>query len=385
MAAHACAVAGERALRLFANVQAAGFAERGLHHVERLPDSAAKLETHISLLKLRVLAAAGPGMRPLPRLIDNVAQATNAAEKSGLHAAAAIGHHLLSVLYQESGDTNRAETSTLRAAAAGRSADEATRANQLANTARCLLELETEIGRSRELIDEGCAIVEPLGLELCELHWARGLLHRWDGQAEMALACIDRALALARKDQDRWREYKCLTWLAVLEQELARYTEMQTHCEELRTVAARLGDDETPFAATLQALALLAAEGASAADIFANALQRLRTVDDKSYLAYALNSAAHLHLHAGRPDQARLCAGEALAAASAMRRENEAIISRAILMRAGQMEGVPDTIGAIPASSDWSRLSARARSMLMESAQAKHAIPTGISTMTGQA
>ena len=57
----------------------------------------------------------------------------------------------------------------------------------------------------------------------------------------MAIASIARALALARKDEDRWREYKCLTWLAMLEQELGRYDEMQARCAELRTVAARLG------------------------------------------------------------------------------------------------------------------------------------------------
>ncbi len=252
-------------------------------------------------------------MRPLPPLIDTVAEVTNAAEKLGLQAAAATGHYLLSVLHQEAGDTRRAESSTLRAAAAGRTADETTRAHQLANTARCLLELETEIGRSRDLIREAGGIVDSLGLELCELHWARGLLHRWDGEAEMATASIARALALARKDEDRWREYKCLTWLAMLAQELGRYGEMQARCADLRTVAARLGEDETPFVATLQGLALLAADKGSASDVLADALRRLRTVDDKSYLAYALNSAARLHLRAGRIDQVRLCAAGGVA------------------------------------------------------------------------
>jgi predicted ATPase len=366
-AARACVVAGERALRLFANVEACSFAERGLRHVERLADGAAKLEVHIALLKLRVLAAAGPGMRPLPRLIDTVADVANAAERLGLHAAAATGHYLLSVLHQEAGDTHRAETSTLRAAAAGRSADETTRAHQLANTARCLLELETEIGRSRDLIRESSAIVDALGLELCELHWARGLLQRWDGEAETAKASIARALALARKDEDRWREYKCLTWLAILEQELGRYDDMHARCVELRTVAARLGEDETPFVETLQALALLAAEEASATDVLADALRRLRTVDDKSYLAYALNNAAHLHLQAGRFDQVRACAAEALAAASAMRRKNEVTIAHAMLARAGEADVAQNVASVFTAPSDLDSLSARARSRLLES------------------
>jgi tetratricopeptide (TPR) repeat protein len=369
MAARACTAAGERALRLFANVEAAGFAERGLRHVERLADGAARVEISVSLLKLRILAAAGPGMRPLPPLIDTVAEATNAAEALGLHAAAATGHYLLSVLHQEAGDAGRAEASTLRAATAGRTADDKTQAHQLANTARCLLELETDIGHARELIREGSAIVDPLGLELCELDWARGLLHRWDGEADEAMAALERALALARKDEDRWREYKCLTWLATIQQELGRYTEMQARCAELRAVSARLGEDETPFVATLQGLALLAAEEPSAADVLSDALRRLRTVDDKSYLAYALNSAARLHLRAGRIDQVRLCAAEALTAASAMRRTNEIAIARAMLAQAGEADCVQEIERVPDAPSDRDRLNARARSTLLASAE----------------
>lgn len=253
-----------------------------------------------------------------------VTEAATAAEARGLQGAAATAHYLLSILHQEAGDTQRAETSTLRAAAAGRSADETTRANQLANTARCLLELETGISRSRKLIGEASEIVDQLGLELCELYWARGLLQRWDGDAETASASIARALALARKDEDRWREYKCLTWLAMIEQELGRNDDMQARCEDLGTVAARLGEDETPFVATLQALARLATDEVSAGEVLEDALRRLRNVDDKSYLAYALNSAARLYLRAGHLDQVRLYAAEALDAASAMRRDNEA-------------------------------------------------------------
>jgi tetratricopeptide (TPR) repeat protein len=364
-AARACAVAGERALRLFANVEAGRLAERGLRHVERLADGAAKVEMHIALLKLRILAAAGPGMRPLPRLIDTVATAAEAAETLGLQAAAATAHYLLSVLHQEAGDTRSAETSTLRAAAAGRAADEPTRAHQLANTARCLLELESEVDRARALIREAGGIVDESGLELCELHWARGLLLRWDGEAEAAVASISRALALARTEEDRWREYKCLTWLAMLAQELGRYDDMRARCGDLGTVAARLGEDETPFVATLQGLALLAAEDLSAGDVLADALGRLRSVDDKSYLAYALNSAARLHMRAGRVDQARLCAAEALDAASAMRRRNEVTIARAMLAQAGEAASATDGAAAV----DRNGVSARGRATLRESAE----------------
>jgi hypothetical protein len=383
-AGRACAIAGERALRLFANTEAGNFAERGLRYVARMEDGPAKVEIHVSLLKNRILAAAGPGMRPLPPLIGTVSEAAAAAEKNGLHAAAATAHYLLSVLHQEAGDTYQAESSTLRAATVGRTADDTTRAHQLANTARCLLELEADIGRSRELIREAEVIVASLRVEMCELYWARGLLHRWDGENEMAVASIARALALARKDEDRWREYKCLTWLARIEQELGRYTEVERRCADLKTVAARLGEDETPFVATLQALSLLATGHASADDRLADALLRLRAIDDKSYLAYALNGAARLHLKAGRAERARLCAAEAFAAASAIRRRNEITIARALLARAGGEVSVPETEKGGLAAPDRDFLSAVARSTLLNANQEERAIPTAVPTVNRQ-
>ncbi|WP_291858009.1 AAA family ATPase [Bradyrhizobium sp.] len=383
VAVRACIVAAERALRQFANAEAAGFAERGLRHVERLPDDPAKPERRIRLLRIRVLAATGPGLRPLPPLAETIAEATDAAEKLELHAAAATGHYLLSVLHQEAGDTRRAERSTLRAAEAGRTADDSTRAHQLANTARCLIELETEIDRARDLIAEAGAIANSLGLELCELHWASGLLDRWDGLENRAIAFLSRALTVARRDEDRWREYKCLTWLAMLEQELARYAEMDARCDELKAVAARLGEDETPFVETLRALAALATETDSTNDGLARALARLRAVDDKSYLAYALNGAARLHRQAGRSEQARICAAEALTVASLMGRKNEIAIARALLAPSGEEGSGKQPGGTEQASLDGNNLSVRARTALRGSTALPLAIPTTVPTPDG--
>jgi DNA-binding SARP family transcriptional activator len=384
MAARGCVLAGEQALRLFANSEAVGFAEQGLRHVERLGHRPAEPELRIALLKIRVLAATGPGLRSLPSLAETITDATNAAEEQGLQAAAATGHYLLSVLHQEAGDVQRAESSTLRAAEAGRAADNTTRARQLANTARCLLELETEIARSRELIDEAGGIAESLGLDLCELHWARGLLKRWDGREEEALSSLSRALALARRDQDRWREYKCLTWLAMLEQEMGRYADMRAHCEELRTVAARLQEDETPFVETLQALATLASAERSGNAVLAKALARLRAVDDKSYLAYALNRAAGLYRQTGCVEEARHCAAEALTIASIMHRRNEIAIAHAMLAPFGAEAPAQGAGRFDPAPCGPDDLSARARSALCGFAEPPPAIPTAAPTPDGQ-
>ena len=110
------------------------------------------------------------------------------------------------------------------------------------------------------------------------------------------------------------------------------------------------------------------------------ALKRLRAVDDKSYLAYALNSAAHLHRQAGRTSQARLCASEALTVASVMRRHSEIAIARALLAPAGETASAQD----IEAASGRDDLSVRAQAALLvsqacprDSNGGSHAKPAG--------
>jgi tetratricopeptide (TPR) repeat protein len=315
-------------------------------------------------------------------MAETISEATNAADALGLHATAATGHYLLSVLHQEAGDTRRAERSTLRAAEAGRAADEKTRAHQLANTARCLLELEAEIGRSRDLLAEAGTIADDLGLDLCELHWARGLLARWDGQEDFAHSSISRALVLARQNEDRWREYKCLTWLAMLAHESGRYADMDADCAELRAVALRVGEDETPFVETLQALVRLAAQDRRAKDALESALVRLRTVDDKTYLAYVLNGAARIHHKAGRIEAARQCATEALTAASVMQRPSEVVIARAVLAAVGDKSAECNVGDSGADCSTPLDLSARARAAWTRLDEP--AIPTTASTDASQ-
>lgn len=333
LAARACIIAGERSLRLFATAEAAALAGRGRAHLEGLPDDSLRRELLIGLLKLQVLSVAGPGLRPLPQVAGELAEAVAKAEAAGDHAAAATGHYLLSVLHQETGDIVRAQDSSVRAARAGRGADQATRARQLANTARCLIELETEIPRARALLREAEAALGTTGGFVCELQWGRGLLARWEGDADRAVALIERALFLARDAQDRWREYKCLTWLAMTELERGRCNAARERCRELRAVAVRLGEDEAPFADSLETLAGLAAGDGRWGDGLDTALSRLRAVDDKSYLAYALNAAAALSLHRKQSSVAEAYAREALHVATAVLRRNDVAIAKTTLVR----------------------------------------------------
>jgi tetratricopeptide (TPR) repeat protein len=343
-AASACGVAAERSLRLFANAEAIGFATRGLRHLDQIASGPGRVQVYIRLMHVRVLASAGPGMRPLPALRDEIGAAVTAAEAMGLHAAAATGHHIMSILDQEAGDLERAHTHSLRAAQVGRGTEPATAAHQLANTARCLLELEADVVQARALVREAEALATPLGLDLCEVHWARGLVERWLGEHDLAAQRLERALSLARHAEDRWREYKCLTWLAVVDLERVRPSATTARCAELMQVARKLGEAHLPFVATLDALAQLSA-GESGADARLDlALHDLRAVDDKSYLAYALNAAALIYVRNGHFVTASACASEALQVAGIMRRSNELVIARAALASARSADDRPSAV-----------------------------------------
>ncbi len=333
LAARACVVAGERSLRLFANAEAAALARRGKSHLDRIPDNRLRRELLIGILKIDVLSAAGPGMRPLPQVTEALAEAIAKAEEAELHASAATGYYLSSVLHQQTGDLGRAQESTVRAAEAGRGAGRQAYARQLANTARCLIELETEIPRARALLDEAETLLGPLGQTDCELQWGRGLIERWAGDADQSRTLVEGALNLARETEDRWREFRCVTWLAVIDFECGRHAEAEDRCRELRLVAERMGDGEAPVADGIEALARVAEASVQGLDGLDAALSRVRAVDDKSYLAYALNAAALLCFRRGQPQEATAYAHEALELATAMERHNEVSIAEAMLAR----------------------------------------------------
>ena len=382
LAARACVIAGERSLRLFANAEAAALARRGRSHLDRLPDDPLRRELMINLFKVEVLAAAGPAMRAPPRVADELSQAVAEAEAAGLHAVAATGHYLLSVLHQETGDILRAQQSTVRAAKAARAGDSPSQAHQLANTARCLIELETEIPRARMLIEEAEMLLGSVGDHVCELCWGRGLLQRWDGNTDAAAGLIERALVIARDAEDRWREYKCLTWLALVEFERGRYDAARGRCQELLAVAEKLGESEGPFARALDALANLAMGSSQAIPALDEACASLRAVDDKSYLAYALNAAAALHLEAGRRDAALACAREAECAARAMQRFGDMALAQATLARIGGdgRNARRDIGGLLEEACDADRANARTRSALHAAAKAVGLVPPKSST-----
>lgn len=334
LAARGCTLAGDHCMRVFANDEAIGFAERGMHHLARVEIGPDRARLHIALMKIQILASSGSRLRRWPHLIGGLSAAIAAAELDHLETDAATGYYLLSVLYQDDGDVAKAQATTLRAAETSRNADIATAAAQLANTARCLIELELDIGRSRKLLAEANAMLEWPRSKAVEVLWSEALLRRWDGALDSALPLMKEALHLARAQEDRWRECKCLAWLAVINLERGDPEASLACSEELLPLSARMGETgELPFVRALTTLAHLKLHHLDAASGLASAVDQLRAFDSKAHLAYVLNGASEIAFQAGNFVEAFDNARDALVAAEATRRVCEAVISRAILAR----------------------------------------------------
>ena len=334
VACRAALAAGEHWLRVFANVEAAQVAERGLALLDDVALGAERARLEIGLLRLRVAAAAAPGGRRLPSLAERIERAIAAARVHALHAEAAAGWEILAFWRQQSGDAAGAHDASLAAERSTRRADVITRCQQLANTARCLVEIEADIERGRVLLADAAALAAELQLPVMELEWGRGLIARADGDLPAARAALGRAVALGRAAANHWREYECMLALTTVEYELGCLDDVLRHVDEVADAARRMGESQVPFADALAALARLRRGDSDAGAAVEAALAALRERDDKAHLAYALNEAATLALVAGDTAAAARHAAEALAAATAVRRPTQVARAQATLTAA---------------------------------------------------
>jgi DNA-binding SARP family transcriptional activator len=347
LAARASIAAAEHCLRVFANAQAAAVAQRGLASLAHLQAGRERAAWHIALLRLQIVAVAYPAGACLPTLGSELQRAIETARLLGLDADAASGLHMLSWLTQNANDTEATTAATLHAEKMSRSSDPAARCQQLANTGRCLLEVEADVPQARRLLVVAAAQADELAIHPIELEWAQGLLARWDGDLEAAQASVARAVELARASEDRWREFECLVWLAAIRFERGHFAAVELLCAEIVATVARMGTLKAPATEGLRALARLAqatnADQRQAAQAALDeAIQGLRALDDKAHLAYVLNQAAQLALQRGRPDDARHAAAEALDAAETVKRNTEMHAARALLALAACAAGHPE-------------------------------------------
>ena len=136
-------------------------ADRGLKHLESLPDGEQKGLFNVKMLVIKVHAAYKHGDE-VPELVNRLQEAADAATGWGLHSEAVSALHARSWLQQWSNDARGASQTSLRAEEASRQADDITRCGQLANTGRCLLEVEQQISRAFILIDQAETMAKAL-------------------------------------------------------------------------------------------------------------------------------------------------------------------------------------------------------------------------------
>jgi tetratricopeptide (TPR) repeat protein len=354
VAAEAAVRTGERCLRLFAYTEAVAVARRGLQIAEAL---AGHTRARIEMKLLHIVVISRTPIQERLALTTGLAEATERARLAGQTATAALGAHLLACLAEELSQYGQAADASLRAAELGRGADDVTAAQTIAATARCLLYLQREVGRAQTLLVEA----QGLGVESTELALGWGYLHSHEGRHAEATPHFERALVLAAREQDHWREWVALARLTGMALEDAEPALALRYCDRLAAVADKMtGGSEAVKADMMRALARFIA--GDAADV-EGTLARLRDADSKSDLAWALALLAEVEMRRGQTESARVHAEEALAAAESVGRASEAVIAGAILRSLGG-PGAREAVRANTVNA--ADLTARARRYLEE-------------------
>src|SRR5258708_17603639 len=191
---------------------------------------------------------------------------------------------------------------------------------QLSDSARCLLLIERDIPQAQSMLAEAIQLAGARAPDLANVSWARGLMHGFLGEVDRAVPALEHALDQAARDESRWEEFTCLSNLITVALDGDQPEVALAHCQRLQDAAEKMiGGAEQEMAAALAALARVGT-GQAGPEILAPVADRLRVVDAKGTRAYTLNSAPPIQLRAGRLNDARTRAGEALAAASAVGR-----------------------------------------------------------------
>jgi predicted ATPase len=378
-AARAYLAAAHRSVRLFAWGEAGELCRRGIEQLPRL-DRATRLHLHVELLGAEVMGKPSPKRA---REIDGeLLRTLAAAEEAGLHADAARGYYLRSVL-QFRGENHAAAVETSwRSVVAGRAGDALTAARSQAEAGRCLLLIEREIAKAKDLLETAHVVLLDDQDDLM-LNWGLGLLKRYLGEPAEAVRLLQSAALLARRIESHWEEMECLRTLTILAIEQGNFLGARAQCPQMLDLAAKMGEgSERPIAEALDGLArVLGGDDAAEKDLEA-ALGRVRTADAKAMLSTVLNFAAEHDLARDRCGRAGERANEALAAARSVERNNQVAIARALLarlaMRASGREGARDLIETLRAElSVPFALSVCARAAVERALREFQALPAG--------
>lgn len=339
LAVRACVGAAARCRRMFANVQAEGFARRGLRLVD---DLAEPVRTR---LRIELWEAALAARRP-----PDVSVVAAELEELGRHALdldlrehARLAFHLLSYLRWEEGEWADAARHMLHAARVSQGTGDEARITALGEAAKCLVLVERDLAQAEAMAIEADAMARRLALRRAVISDATGLLRLHEGQLETAEALFEDARDLSQQERDRDLEFQTVEHLVYVALARADLDRAQNLCEDLVRLGARLREGaEAPYAAVLAALVGHALTPSS--DRLDAALADLRASDAKHRLAYALAHAAEIDLERGALGSARVYATEALAHAEVVARPSEQARAHAALAQIAAAAGDADAL-----------------------------------------
>lgn len=330
LAAHACVVAGQRCLRVFANSQAEALARRGRPYAAELPEPE-RTKLTIELLEVQLGARRPDQPERVAAELDALAQG---ALDYRCPEHARIAFHLLSYLRWEHGDWSSAQRLTLQAELASRSGDEREHVLAMAEAARCLALIERDLVRAESMALEADARSDRLGFDAPAIPIARGMLHLHRGELDDAERLFHEGRDLARRDANHLAEFNALEQLVALDVQRERYPAALATCRELTRISERFREgSEIPFARVLEAVLNYAVGDDASHEVLEPAIEALRIADAKHRLAFALTRASELELKRERTSDAERHATEALSMAQALGRASEIALAHVALAK----------------------------------------------------
>ncbi len=302
LAATSLLAAAERGLRLFAYTDAAALARWGIEQCQSLPPEV-RISLHLRLLKVCVLA--GMDKVQAQQVEVSLNQLLLEARRLSLPDEEALGLEVLIALHYEQDNLADVHQQCLKAVEQGRSASPTVMAQMLAYTGWCLSDIGREMERAEALLLEAQSLASRVGLEPFDIPCGLGCVRRYHGDDEQARLLLTQARQIAQYMQDHWREFTCVSYLAMLELESGNAIAALDYCRQLTTVAAQLGGgNEGAVAAALVALSQYWLQPSEAETELEQTLDRLKCVDAQRSLAYTLTSAAEKDLERGEPQRA---------------------------------------------------------------------------------
>ncbi len=328
LAARALVAAGRLCLRFFANDDAQSLARRGLQFAGQMPEpERVCLEIDLN----DILMAAEP-LEDWEAAAEHYAELAGKALDHGAVEHARLGYHMASWLRWEHGHWNAAREQTMQAMRVARGGFDQVQIVGMAETAKCLVMLERDLGQAGAMLMEASARARRERVTHHAIPTGLGMLRFHENRLDEAEELFQEARTLCRSCGDRLNEYLAVEYLAMLCLQQGRHDEAEQRCQELEALAERLREgSEGPFARAMIGLCAFQREDEPAG--LDAALAELRAADAKHRLAYVLSRAAVVECQRGRHDRGVERAAEALEYAEVLERATEMLISSAVLSR----------------------------------------------------